>query len=97
MAYLRSLAGPSGLRKNRAECATCGARIYRFERFCLACGAANGAFDEASFRKFARCDVDPNYCNSPTAHVLEAVGDIYQTEPSRHCTMCGAPLPRVEP
>jgi predicted amidophosphoribosyltransferase len=73
MPYLRSIVGRHGRRVHRQRCNTCVAPLYRFERHCPTCGAANSRFDAAIFLRFARCTLDEAAatCRLFPDHVIE--------------------------
>lgn len=99
MAYLRSIVGLHAKRVHRARCTHCDTVVYRFERFCPACGSRNQRFDAAVFTRFAKSSIEQaaTICAKDTEHVVEA-GEEYPLKRSRHtlpfCSVCGLRIPK---
>jgi uncharacterized OB-fold protein len=99
MAYLRTIVGRHGRRVHKSSCPSCAAVLYRFERFCPACGANNDRFDSVVFERFARaslatavasCVRDPHHTferGDPVANLTSP------SDPDRFCSVCGIEMP----
>jgi len=97
MAYLRTIVGRHGRRVHRSSCSGCASVLYRFERFCPACGVNNNAFDPAVFERFARASwtTARGACVRDPDHILER-GDpagCLTGISARFCTVCGVEMP----
>lgn len=92
MAYLRKLVGYRRASAHRLSCPSCLGNLYRFERFCPACGDPNQRFSEDVFVRFAQASIEKVAltCVDDPSHEIEQLLD--EDSPSSFCTICGARL-----
>ncbi len=97
MAYLRTIVGRHGRRVHKSSCPRCASVLYRFERFCPACGGSNPLFDLVVFERFARTawTMAAAACARDPDHTLERGDPLTPRRrfDERFCSVCGIELP----